>query len=141
MANPSPTPEQKDEIIEYALEHSIEEANQKYGYSAKSIARWVQVSQMHSLTHARGDYDPEQWKQQMEELLKSIAIIAATRELELAPRSEIGFVNKVRTTAIHDLQLIQGKATERTESTAMTESEAVELATRLAKMREGRDNG
>jgi hypothetical protein len=69
----------------------------------------------------------------MKELLRSIAVIAATRELELAPRSEIGFVNKIRTTAIHDLQLLEGKATERHESTAMTEKEAAELAERLNK--------
>lgn len=133
MAQPAPSEELKAEIVEYAEANSIEEASAHYGYSAKTIAKWVMNSDIHSLTHARITYTPEEWQEQMKDMLRSIAVIAATRELELAPRSEIGFVNKIRTTAIHDLQLLEGKATERHESTALTEKEAAELAERLNK--------
>lgn len=133
MAQPAPTEELKAEIVEYAEANSIEKASALYGYSAKTIAKWVMNSDIHSLTHARITYSPDEWQEHMKELLRSIAVIAATRELELAPKSEIGFVNKIRTTAIHDLQLLEGKATERHESTAMTEKEAAELAERLNK--------
>lgn len=132
MALPAPDDDLKAEIVEYAEANSIEKASAHYGYSAKTIAKWQMNSQIHSLTHARITYTPEEWQEQMKDLLRSIAVIAATRELELAPRSEIGFVNKIRTTAIHDLQLLEGKATERHESTAMTEKEAAELARKLS---------
>jgi hypothetical protein len=132
MAQPAPSEELKAEIVEYAEANSIEKASALYGYSVKTIAKWQMNNQIHSLTHARITYTPEEWQEQMKDLLRSIAVIAATRELELAPRSEIGFVNKIRTTAIHDLQLLEGKATERHESTAMTEKEAAELARKLS---------
>lgn len=133
MAQPAPSEELKAEIVEYADANSIEEASAHYGYSAKTIAKWQMNRQITNVTHARIAYSESEWQDHMKELLRSIAVIAATRELELAPKSEIGFVNKIRTTAIHDLQLLEGKATERHESTALTEKEAAELAERLNK--------
>lgn len=133
MAQPAPSDELRAEIVEYAEANSIEEASAFYGYSAKTIAKWQMNRQITNVTHARITYSESEWQDHMKELLRSIAVIAATRELELAPKSEIGFVNKIRTTAIHDLQLLEGKATERHESTALTEKEAAELAERLNK--------
>lgn len=112
MANAKPTAQLKAEILSRARELGPDIVAKETGYSAKTITKWLANAELDNLTRIRVDMSPDEFIDNMCALLRAIALDAAMRELELASKSEVGFVNKVRTTAIHDLNLLEGKATE-----------------------------
>lgn len=115
------------------------EASARSGWSQKAITGWAAKDVFRTHTHAMPDFTKEDWTEHLVGILKGVAVLAAQRELACAPLAEASIANRIRTTAVHDVQLLTGKATERTEAIEVTASEALSLADELAARRKAKD--
>lgn len=123
------TPTDNDRVAAVAIFDALgpDEAQRITGWSAKTITAWARKEVYRTHAPATPDFTEEDWATQLAKTLKAVSLVAATRELSLAPQAEGVLANKIRTTAVHDIQLLEGKATERTESVDATEQEALAL--------------
>lgn len=135
MQTKTPTDVDRKAAVALADAVGIEEAAGRTGWSKNAITRWSSSDKYRSHTRAEVDFTAENWAEQLTRTLQAVALIAAERELVLSPLADISLANKVRTTAVHDVQLLTGKATERTDSVEVTASEAQSLADELAARR------
>ena len=137
MVATSPTPTDTDRKAAVALVDALglDEAADRLPWSKKTIQAWARSEAYRTHAPAREEFNEADWEEQLIKTLKSVAMIAADRELALAPQAEISLANKVRTTAVSDVRLLTGKATSRTEATDSTEQEILRLADELSARR------
>ena len=113
----------------------VKEAHARTGWSIKAITGWAAKDVFRTHTHAMPDWTAENWEEHLVTMLKGVAVLAATREMAVAPHAEAAIANRIRTSAVHDVQLLTGKATERTEAVEVTAHDAMALADELAARR------
>jgi ribosomal protein S6 len=118
------TAEQRAEARAAYEEHGPREAERQTGIPASTLTkmakrngwgtRWLAKAENQA---KRAHYDAEAFRHRMQELLAEIADTAAKKELSVLA-DEAPSLEKIvgaRTRAIHDLQLLSGGATSRTE--------------------------
>lgn len=132
MVAKTPTDQDRVDAVALCDEFGPDEASARTGWSAKSILAWSRKEVYRTHAPARVDFSEEDWEEQLVRTLKAVALISAERELSLAPQAEMALANKARTTAVHDIRLLEGKVTERTEAIDATEAEARKLAEDIA---------
>lgn len=114
----------------------IEEAASRTGWSKQAVAKWAASDKYRTPAPDAGiDFTAENWQEHLADVLRQVAVSAASRELQLSAMADGNLANRIRTTAVHDVQLLTGKATERTEAVEVKQSDAVKLADELAKRR------
>lgn len=113
----------------------INEASARTGWSKQAIAKWASKDTWRVKPDLPVDFTAGDWQEQLTNTLRQVAVLAASRELHLTPYADAGLANRIRTTAVHDVQLLSGKATERTEAVEVKSTDAMKLADELAKRR------
>lgn len=135
------TPQQKADALDLYAAHGPAEAERRTGIPKGTIASWASRAGLATVaadvtraatevSAARRHYVAEEFRTQMIETLADIATKAAAKELAILA-NEHPSLDKVvgaRTRAIHDLQLLTGAATGRTETIERTPEVEAELA-------------
>ena len=137
------TDEQKQEALDLYEEHGPAEAERRTGIPKKTIASWGYRSGVQTTAptkdqiqaaNSRRMYDYETFKQRMTDALSEVAETAVAEELRILVSGEASLDKVVgaRTRAIHDLQLLGGGPTGRTEVTTPDQFAAYLLGAREA---------
>lgn len=111
------TPEQRTEALELYVEHGPRAASRETGIPVATIGSWA-AAEGRTFNAERTRQATETRKARLIEKLTTIAELGADIELELLETGEVSLRDVVgaRTRAIHDLQLLTGEATGRTET-------------------------
>lgn len=135
------TEAEKAEALALYAEVGKAEAARRTGISAGTIGAWASrtgvatdaaanIRAATEVAAAKRTYDAQEFRTQMVGRLAEVAQLAAAKELErLADgKASLHEIVGARTRAIHDLQLLTGAATGRTESVDRTPEVDAELA-------------
>lgn len=149
MARRVYTDDEKAEALELYAQHGAAETARRTGISLGTVKSWASRAGVATdaadvtraateVASARRSYVAEEFRTQMVETLAQIAETAAQKELQVLA-SESPSLDKIvgaRTRAIHDLQLLTGAATGRTETIERTPEVEAELA-KVLQLRRG----
>lgn len=132
MARRTWTTEQRAQALELYAEHGAAAAARTTGIPSGTVKAWASrrgVQPLHRIKNSEGvraaverrQRTAEDRRTRLVELLGEIAELGAERELELLSVESVSLRDVVgaRTRAIHDLQLLAGDATSRTEHTGL----------------------
>lgn len=135
------TEAEKAEALALYAEVGKAEAARRTGISAGTIGAWASRAGVATVaadvtraatdvSAARRTYVAEEFRTQMVEALARVAVFAAAKELErlAGGKASLHEIVGARTRAIHDLQLLTGAATGRTELTERAPEVEAELA-------------
>lgn len=128
------TPEQKADALAVYARDGLAEAHRATGIPKPTLHRWalaagIETAEITERSTERNraaaqasaavrTYDAEVFRTEMVAKLAEVARKAAAKELELIAKGDLRAVVGSRTRAIHDLQLLSGDPTARTETVA-----------------------